>query len=158
MLDWKKDRQSAIELSVIFPVYNVAPYIEKCLKSVTAWKADYVEFIFVSDGSKDESVAIIKRWMEQDARIRLIEKENGGCASARQAGLENASGRYIGFIDPDDFVDENMYRKLLKVALCGNFDISLCGYNEYYENTGKVKPAEDSLWYPYLDGCYDEQK
>lgn len=158
MLDWKKDRQSAIELSVIFPVYNVAPYIEKCLKSVTAWKVDYVEFIFVSDGSKDESVAIIKRWMEQDTRIRLIEKENGGCASARQAGLENASGRYIGFVDPDDFVDENMYRKLLKAALCGNFDISLCGYNEYYENSGKVKPAEDSLWYPYLDGCYDEQK
>lgn len=96
--------------------------------------------------------------MGQDARIRLIEKENGGCASARQAGLENANGRYIGFIDPDDFIDINMYHKLLKAAMCGNFDISLCGYNEYYENTGKIKPAADSLWYPYLDGCYDEEK
>ena len=158
MLDWKRDDQPTVELSVIFPVYNVAPYIEKCLKSVTAWEADYIEFIFVSDGSKDESVSIIKKWMGQDARIRLIEKENGGCASARQAGLENANGRYIGFIDPDDFIDINMYHKLLKAAMCGNFDISLCGYNEYYENTGKIKPAADSLWYPYLDGCYDEEK
>lgn len=158
ILDWEKSEENEKELSVIFPVYNVAPYIEKCLKSVTAWKADYLEFIFVSDGSKDESVDIIKKWMEKDSRIRLIEKENGGCASARQAGLENAVGRYIGFIDPDDFIDENMYRKLLKAAMCGNFDISLCGYNEYYENTGKIKPAEDSLWYPYLDGCYDSDK
>lgn len=158
MLDWKKTEQTDLELSVIFPVYNVAPYIERCLKSVTEWKADYIEFIFVSDGSTDESVTIIKKWMEQDKRIRLLEKENGGCASARQVGLDNANGRYIGFVDPDDFVDINMYRKLLKAAMCGNFDISLCGYNEYYENTGKVKPADDSLWYPYLDGCYDGDK
>lgn len=158
ILDWKQTEEDEKELSVIFPVYNVAPYLEKCLKSVTAWKADYIEFIFVSDGSKDESVDIIKQWMEQDSRIRLIEKENGGCASARQVGIENAAGRYIGFIDPDDFIDENMYRKLLKAAMCGSFDISLCGYNEYYENTGKIKPAEDALWYPYLDGCYDGDK
>ncbi len=157
-LDWEKKGGEEKELSVILPVYNVAPYIEKCLKTVTEWKADYVEFIFVSDGSKDQSAAIVKRWMKQDSRIRLIEKENGGCASARQAGLEYASGRYIGFVDPDDFIDGNMYRKLLKAAMCGSFDISLCGYNEYYENSGTVKPAEDSLWYPYLDGCYDSDK
>lgn len=157
ILEWEQSNTEK-ELSVIFPVYNVALYIEKCLKSVTAWDADYVEFIFVSDGSKDESVDIIKKWMKQDTRIRLIEKENGGCASARQVGLDHALGRYIGFIDPDDFVDENMYRKLLKAAMCGNFDISLCGYNEYYEKTGKIKPADDSLWYPYLDGCYDSNK
>ena len=96
--------------------------------------------------------------MDMDARIILIEKENGGCASARQTGLERARGRYVGFIDPDDFIDENMYRKLLKAAMCGNFDISLCGYNEYYENSGRIKPAEDSLWYPFLDGCYDSDK
>lgn len=158
LLDWKKDFKYEKELSVVFPVYNVELYIEKCLKSVTAWKADYVEFIFVSDGSKDGSADIIKRWRKQDSRIRLIEKENGGCASARQVGLENARGRYVGFMDPDDFIDENMYRKLLNAAMCGNFDISLCGYNEYYDNTGRIRPAEDSLWYPYIDGCYDRDK
>ena len=158
MLDWAASGGADIELSVVIPVYNVAPYVEKCIRSITAWKAEYVEYIFVSDGSTDESVDIIRRWMPEDERVLLIEKENGGCASARQAGLERARGRYVGFIDPDDFVDENMYHKLLKAAMCGNFDISLCGYNEYYENSGKIKPAEDSPWYPYLDGCYDSGK
>lgn len=158
MLDWAASEGTGTELSVVIPVYNVAPYVERCIQSITAWKAEYVEYIFVSDGSTDESVDIIKRWMEKDRRIILVEKENGGCASARQAGLEQARGRYVGFIDPDDFTDENMYRKLLKAAMCGNFDISLCGYNEYYENSGRIKPAEDSLWYPYLDGCYDSEK
>lgn len=158
MLDWVPSDKSNIELSIVLPVYNVASYLNKCIQSITAWKADYLEFLFVSDGSTDDSVDIIKKWMSQDERIILIEKENGGCASARQAGLERAEGRYVGFIDPDDFVDENMYHKLLKAAMCGNFDISLCGYNEYYENSGKIKPAEDSLWYPYLDGCYDGEK
>lgn len=158
MLDWQASAQTDTELSVVIPVYNVASYVEKCIRSITAWKADYVEYIFVSDGSRDESVDIIKRWMDKDKRIVLIEKENGGCASARQAGLDMARGRYVGFIDPDDFTDENMYRKLLKAAMCGNFDISLCGYNEYYENSGRIKPAEDSLWHPYVDGCYDGNK
>lgn len=158
LLDWEKQEDTQVELSVIFPVYNVAAYIEKCIKSVIAWKNDYTEYIFVSDGSTDESVDIIKKWMTHDSRIKLIEKENGGCASARQVGLDYATGRYVGFIDPDDFVDENMYRKLLKAAMCGNYDISLCGYNEYYENTGKIKPADDSLWHPYIEGCYDSDK
>lgn len=146
------------ELSVVIPVYNVEPYIGRCIRSVTAWDAEYIEFIFVSDGSTDGSVEIIRQWMKEDDRIVLIEKENGGCASARQAGLERAKGRYIGFVDPDDFVDENMHRSLLKAAMCGNFDISLCGYNEYYESSGEIKPAEDSLWHPYLEGCYDRGK
>ena len=158
VLDWEAEEDNNIELSVILPVYNVSAFLEKCIQTVTAWKADYVEFIFVSDGSTDDSVSIIKNWMRRDARIRLIEKENGGCATARQKGLQEARGRYVGFVDPDDFVDETMFCKLLKAALEGSFDISLCGYNEYYENTGKVKKADDSLWYPYLAGCYDSDK
>lgn len=156
VLDWEKKNE--VELSIIFPVYNVAKYLDKCIESVTAWNADYIEYIFVSDGSKDESVDIIRNWMEKDRRIILIEKENGGCASARQKGLEEARGRYVGFVDPDDFVHHNMFRRLLKVAMSGSYDISLCGYNEYYENSGKIKPADDSLWYPYLDGCFDRNK
>lgn len=157
ILDWRKGEYEK-ELSVIFPVYNVAAYLEKCLSTVTFWKADYVEFLFVSDGSTDDSVEIIKEWQKKDSRIILIEKKNGGCASARQCGLEKACGRYVGFIDPDDFVDINMYPKLLACAMVGCFDISLCGYNEYYENSGKIKPAEDILGEPYIYGCYDKDK
>ena len=156
VFDWK--RESDTELSVILPVYNVEKYIEKCICSITAWDAGYVEYIFVSDGSTDGSVAIIKEYMKKDDRLRLIEKKNGGCASARQAGLDAAKGRYVGFVDPDDFTDENMYIKLFSAALSGSFDIALCGYNEYYEETEETKKAEDALWYPYIDGCFDPQK
>lgn len=158
VLCWENCENDNIELSVILPVYNIESYLEKCLKTITAWESDYVEYIFISDGSSDNSVPIIKKWMETDARIVLIEKENGGCASARKRGLEEAKGKYIGFVDPDDFIDEDMFHKLLKAALEGSFDISLCGYNEYYERTGKIKKADDSLWYPYVGGCYNSNK
>ena len=146
------------ELSIVFPVYNVEKYLRKCLDTVTQWKADYVEFLFVSDGSKDSSAEIIREYAQKDDRIILIEKENGGCASARQMGLEKSRGRYVGFVDPDDFVEINMFHKLLKAALEGNFDISLCGYKEFYENTGKSKNADDYIVQPYIDGCYDSNK
>lgn len=158
VLCWENFGDNDVELSVILPVYNVESYLEKCLKTITAWEANYVEYIFVNDGSSDNSVSIIKKWMETDARIVLIEKENGGCASARKRGLEEAKGKYIGFVDPDDFVDVDMFHKLLKAAFEGHFDIGLCGYNEYYETTGKIKKADDSLWYPYIGGCYDSSK
>ena len=82
----------------------------------------------MSDGSKDASADIIRKYARNDKRILLIEKENGGCASARQMGLERVRGRYVGFIDPDDFIEINMFHKLLRKAMEGNFDISLCGY------------------------------
>lgn len=156
-LDWKKDSYEK-ELSIVFPVYNVENYIEQCIRSVTAWKADYVEFLFVSDGSKDASADIIRKYARNDKRILLIEKENGGCASARQMGLERVRGRYVGFIDPDDFIEINMFHKLLRKAMEGNFDISLCGYKEYYENSGLSRNAEDYIVQPYIDGCYDANK
>lgn len=154
ILIWDKDKNSDIELSVIFPVYNVEKYIKQCIDTVTAWKAPYVEYIFVSDGSKDGSADIIKEATKKDKRIILLEKDNGGCASARQAGLDIAKGRYVGFIDPDDFVDESMYEKLLKRALLGSLDITVCGYNEYYNNTGKSKPVPDMIGFPYTWGLY----
>ena len=158
ILEWQKKEENNIELSVIFPVYNVAAYLEKCIATVTSWTAPYVEFLFVNDGSPDNSREIILEWAKKDYRVKLLDKENGGCASARQFGLEHAKGNYIGFIDPDDFVDESMFRKLLRAAMNGSYDISYCGYNEYYENTKKTKRVEDALGWPYCDGTADEQK
>ena len=71
-----------------------------------------------------------------------MDKPNGGCASARQYGLDKARGKYIGFIDPDDYIDESMFRKLLRAAMMGSYDISYCGYNEYYENTKEIRKVE----------------
>lgn len=158
ILDWTKDPQNDIELSVIFPMYNVEKYLDQCIESVTAWKADYVEFLFVNDGSPDSSRDIVLRWAEKDKRIKLLDKPNGGCASARQWGLDRARGRYVGFVDPDDFVDESMFRKLLRRAMLGSYDICYCGYKEYYDSTGDTKEAIDVLGFPYDKGISDVRR
>jgi len=154
VLDWTKNK-SGIELSVIFPVYNVGKYLEQCIQSISAWKAPYVEYLFVNDGSPDNSRDIILLHAAKDPRIKLIDKPNGGCASARQKGLSLAQGRYIGFIDPDDYIDPDMFRQLLSRALLGNYETCWCGYNEYYESTGTSRRAEDALDEPYASGTFD---
>ncbi len=158
VLSWEKDPDNDVELSVIFPMYNVASYLDTCISSIIEWKAPYVEFLFVNDGSPDDSREIVLKWAEKDSRIKLLDKENGGCASAREYGMEHAKGRYIGFIDPDDFIDESMFRKLLRSAMTGSYDISYCGYNEYYENTKETRRADDTLGWPYSDGTTDPKR
>lgn len=146
-------------MSVVLPVYNVAKYLPKCMDSLLKWNAPYVEYIFVNDGSTDESREIILRYAQDDRRIRLIDKENGGCASARNRGIEEAGGRYIGFADPDDFIDETMYRKLFQRALMGSYEMTYCGYKEYYEEDGSTQDVlNDCLKDPYLTGTYRRDK
>lgn len=158
ILEWEK-RNSDIELSVILPVYNVEKYLPQCIESLIAWCAPYVEFLFVNDGSTDHSAQVIEEYQDKDSRIRLLNKENGGCASARNYGMKHAKGRYIGFVDSDDFVDKEMFRKLLSRALMGNYELSYCGYQEYYEETGDAEPVlNDCLGEPYVSGTYREDK
>lgn len=151
VLDWKKT-ENDVELSVIFPVYNVAKYLDQCIASISEWKAPYVEYLFINDGSPDHSRDIILQYAAKDSRIKLIDKPNGGCASARQKGLEVAKGRYIGFIDPDDFIDPDMFRQLLSRALLGSYEVCYCGYNFFYENTQTFDPVSDALGDPYAWG------
>ena len=86
---------SKILISVIIPVYNVELYIRKCLDSITSQKADDIEFICIDDGSKDSSGKICDEYAKNDKRIIVVHKENGGVASARNAGLSIAKGQYI---------------------------------------------------------------
>lgn len=158
VLNWKKNRENGIELSVIFPMYNIAKYLPQCIESVTEWKAEYIEFLFVDDGSPDNCAEIVKEYAKQDPRIKLLQKKNGGCASARQFGLNHAKGRYIGFIDPDDYIDPSMYRKLFGRALEGTYEIAYCGYNEFYENTKTTREVPDVLGEPYSEGTSDPTK
>ena len=158
VLKWERKSDEQIELSVVFPVYNVEKYLDQCLESVTTWDADYVEYIFVDDGSSDKSKDIISKWQKKDKRVKLLSKKNGGCASARQYGLESARGSYIGFVDPDDFIEPTMFCELLKAALTGSYEISYCGYIEYYENTGEFREVKDNLGWPYCNGCYNPKE
>lgn len=158
ILSWKKRMDSDIELSIIFPMYNIEKYLRQCIDSVCEWKAEYIEFLFVDDGSPDHCGEIVQEYAKRDHRIKLLSKKNGGCASARQYGLDQAKGRYIGFIDPDDYIDPSMFRKLLSNALVGNYEISYCGYNEYYEDTKTSCEVSDMLGEPYCNGTSDPVK
>ena len=158
ILEWQKGNTD-IELSVVIPVYNISKYLYKCIDTLTQWNAPYVEYIFVDDGSTDGSSEIIRQKMQSDKRIQLVQKVNGGCASARNKGIQLAKGRYIGFMDGDDFIDTNMYYELLKRAMLGNYDFTYCGYAEYCEENGMIKPADnDYMGEPYQTGTYRQDK
>lgn len=113
-------------ISIIIPVYNVAPYLKKCVDSVINQTYTNLEIILVDDGSTDNSGAICDTYARIDKRIKVIHKPNGGLSDARNAGLAVAKGDYIGFVDSDDWVDLNMYAKLLAFAQDKDLDVAMC--------------------------------
>jgi len=152
VLQWEKRKDNDIELSVILPMYNVEEYLPGCISTVTNWTADYLEFLFIDDGSPDNCAQLVEEASRKDKRIKLIRKKNGGCASARQRGLDEAKGTYVGFIDPDDYVEESMFRKLLSRAMIGSYDIAYCGYAEQYTEVKGMRQIPDTLGEPYISG------
>ena len=94
-------------ISVIVPVYNVAAYLDECVKSIVNQTYSNLEIILVDDGSTDESEALCDAWGDRDSRVLVIHKENGGVSTARNAGLWLAKGSYISFVDGDDYIDIN---------------------------------------------------
>lgn len=152
VVDWEKGDRD-IDLSIVLPVYNVEQYLAECIDSLLVWSAEYFEIIAVNDGSTDGSLEILQSYAERDPRIRILDKPNGGCASARQAGLDAAAGRYVGFVDPDDFTEPEMFFLLLRRALLGGYDVAYSGYSEYFESDGTVNPIEnDAIFDPYSRG------
>ncbi len=103
-----------MKLSVIIPIYNVEKYIEDCLRSCLLQKAEDVEFILVDDGSKDRSVAIAERLVQEDSRFKILHKSNGGLSDARNYGVSHCSGEYVFFLDSDDTIEEEMIESVLK--------------------------------------------
>ena len=117
------------KISVIVPVYNVEKYIDKCLKSLTQQTLQDIEIIIVNDGSLDKSVEIIEKYVKENStKIKYYEKENGGLSSARNYGLEYATGEYIAFLDSDDYVDCNMYEEMYSLAKKENADMLECDF------------------------------
>lgn len=113
-------------LSVIIPVYNVEPYLEKCLNSVISQTYRNLDIIIVNDGSTDRSGEISEYYQSIDKRVRVFHKKNGGASSARNLGLQYARGEFIGFVDGDDFIDEDMYESMLH-EMSSDVDIVICG-------------------------------
>ena len=117
------------KISIIVPVYNVEKYIDKCLKTLTEQTLKDIEIIIVNDGSLDKSEEIIEKYViENPTKIKYYEKENGGLSSARNYGLEYATGEYIAFLDSDDFVETNMYEEMYNLAKHEDADMVECDY------------------------------
>lgn len=127
-----------IKVSLIIPVYNVENYIEKCLSSVVNQTLQGIEIILVNDGSTDQSMDIVNIFENEHSNIRIINKENGGLSSARNSGLKIATGKYIAFLDSDDYIDETMLEKMYKRAVERDLDIVSC-------NLTKVDPDQEIL-------------
>lgn len=113
-------------LSIIIPVYNVEPYISKCLESVINQTYPYLDIIIVDDGSTDGSGQICDTYQNTDKRVRVFHKKNEGPSSARNMGLHYAKGEFIGFVDSDDFIDLDMYESMLQ-EMENDVDIVTCG-------------------------------
>ncbi|MBQ8783272.1 MAG: glycosyltransferase [Clostridia bacterium] len=111
------------ELSIIVPIYNGEEFLCRCIDSILSQQYTDFELILIDDGSTDSSLLICNRYAEIDSRIVVLHKENAGLVAARKSGLSLAKGEYIGFVDCDDFIDDNMYLDLMSVARTDNSDI-----------------------------------
>ena len=124
-------------VSIIIPVYNAEPHLRKCLQSAVNQTYPHLEIIVVNDGSSDKSEQICREFQANDRRICFINKENGGVSSARNEALNTASGKYIAFIDSDDYVSEHYIEILLKTLTQHRADIAECGAWIENETTGE---------------------
>ena len=113
-------------ISIIVPVYNTADYLDNCIKSIQAQTYTNFELLLIDDGSTDGSSELCDKYAKQNNRIRVFHKENGGQGSARNLGLDEATGEYIAFVDSDDYVEAEMLEKLMENLLHAGADIS-CG-------------------------------
>ena len=122
------------KVSVIVPVYNVEKYLDKCLNSLVNQTLKDIEIIVVNDGTKDNSQDIIDKYAKKYKNIIAIKKENGGLSTARNVGIEKATGEYIGFVDSDDYIEYDMYEKMYQKAKTNDYDVVVCNLKYIYDD------------------------
>lgn len=123
------------KVSIILPVYNVEMYLERCLESLLKQDLDDYEILVINDGSPDNSQEIIDNYAKKyPEKVKSYIKTNGGLSDARNYGLERANGEYIIFVDSDDYVKENMLKKLYEIGKSNNLDILCCDYTIVKDN------------------------
>ena len=122
-------------VSIIVPIYNKEKYLEKCLDSILGQTYRDLEIILVDDGSTDNSLAICQRYAEKDPRIKIYHKPNGGVSSARNLGLEKSTGKYISFVDPDDFIHSEFIERLEMMLVQSDAEIAYCKMLDVWEGS-----------------------
>lgn len=130
-------------ISIIVPVYKVEAYLDQCVQSIVNQSYSNLEIILVDDGSPDNCPAMCDRYAAQDSRIKVVHKQNGGLSDARNTGIRMATGDYIGFVDSDDWIEQDMYEILLRAIQEHNADIAEIGVNYCYEGRTERKKAEE---------------
>ena len=121
----------SMELSIIVPVYKVEKQLEQCIRSILNQSFTNFELILVDDGSPDKCGEICDEYEKKDKRIKVIHKKNGGLSDARNAGLDIAKGKYIGFVDSDDIIHPEMYERMYNFINKYNVDIVQCKFKKF---------------------------
>lgn len=138
------------KVSIIVTTYNVQDYVRQSLESVANQTLQDIEVIVVDDGSTDSTPTLIREFADQDPRfvpILLPDNTPGGVATAANAGLERATGEWVGFVDGDDFIEPEMFENLVQAATIGGTDLAMCQYQEADEVTGQRNdPADAHRW------------
>ena len=129
----------AYDISVVIPIYNVEPYLRRALDSLLAQTHDNWEAILVDDGSPDLSGIIADEYAGRDCRFTVIHKSNGGLSDARNVGMKKASGKYLLFLDPDDFFHPQLMDLCFKAAEKDDSDVVVFTYHHFYRTTNKIR-------------------
>jgi glycosyltransferase involved in cell wall biosynthesis len=155
------------KVSVIIPVYNTEKYLKKCLDSVCNQTLSDIEIICIDDCSTDNSLSILKEYALSDKRIKIIElKKNSGPSKARNLGILNAKGEYLGFVDSDDYIDLNFYKKLYDKAVETGADIVKGsdmvlihedGISEIDKQNDKIKKNKINFWSQYTTAIFNRE-
>lgn len=133
-----------VKLSVIVPIYNCEKYINKCIDSILNQTLKDIEIILIDDGAFDNSGKIADEYAKLDKRISVIHQENSGPSVARNKGIELAKGKYIGFVDSDDYIEPTMYEELYNSANKNKAQVAMCSYYEkYIDNDESIKVKAD---------------
>lgn len=131
-------------ISVIVPIYNTEPYLPECLDSILAQTYTNLEILLIDDGSTDRCGEICDQYAARDPRVRVFHTENRGLSIARNLGLDNAKGDYIGFVDSDDWIEHDMYEVLLKKLIQMDADIVTCRFYQEYTDRTEENPGPES--------------
>lgn len=143
-------------ISIIVPVYNTEKYIGKCLDSILKQTYKNIEIIIINDGSTDNSENICKQCASKDSRIKVFNLKQGGVSNARNTGISKSNGEYIGFVDSDDYISENMYKLLVESIISTKSDISVCNVTrkssdlDKLENKGIIEYTQEEYLRKYF--------
>lgn len=121
-------------ISVVIPVYNVAVYLPQCLDSILSQSYSDLQIILINDGSTDNSGLICDEYTARDSRIIVIHQKNAGAAAAKNAGLRIATGKYLSFVDSDDYLEPDAYTRMVSMLESKHADVIQCSFNDVYVN------------------------